>query len=73
MKKTGLFKIIMFVLLGIVVATWIFSAGYFNEGELTDLGMYNIGFFDYFQLLFGSFEFSYFIQIFILLVSIGAL
>ncbi len=73
MKKTGLFKIIMFVLLGIVVATWIFSAGYFNEGKLTDLGMYNIGFFDYFQLLFGSFEFSYFIQIFILLVSIGAL
>ena len=73
MKKTGLFKIIMFVLLGIVVATWIFSAGYFNEGELTNLDMYNIGFFDYFQLLFGSFEFSYFIQIFILLVSIGAL
>ncbi len=73
MKKTGLFKIIMFVLLGIVVATWIFSAGYFNEGQLTNLDMYNIGFFDYFQLLFGSFEFSYFIQIFILLVSIGAL
>lgn len=73
MKKTGLFKIIMFVLLGMVVATWIFSAGYFNEGELTNLDMYNIGFFDYFQLLFGSFEFSYFIQIFILLVSIGAL
>lgn len=73
MKKTGLFKIIMFVLLGILVVTWIFSAGYFNEGEFVDLGMYNIGFFDYFQLLFGSFEFSYFIQILILLVSIGAL
>lgn len=73
MKKTGLFKIIMFILLGIVVCTWIFSASYFNEGELVDLGMYNIGFFDYFQLLFGSFEFTYFLQIFILLVSIGAL
>lgn len=73
MKKTGLFKIIMFVLLGIVLSTWIFSASYFNNGEIADVGMYNIGFFDYFQLLFGTFEFTYFIQIFILLVSIGAL
>ena len=73
MKKTGLFKIIMFILLGIIVATWIFSASYFTEGNLSDLGMYNVGFFDYFSLLFGSFEFSYFIQIFLLLVSIGAL
>ncbi len=73
MKKTGLFKIIMWVLLGMVVATWIFSAGFFNEGSLSDLGMYNIGFFDYFSLIFGSFEFTYFLQILILLVSIGAL
>lgn len=73
MRKTGLFKIIMFILLGIVVATWIFSASYVNNGELVELGMYNVGFFDFFQLLFGSFEFEYFIQIFILLVSIGAL
>ena len=73
MKKTGLFKIIMFVLLGIIVATWIFSASYFNTGEIADVGMYNIGFFDIFQLVFGAFEFTYFIQIFILLVSIGAL
>lgn len=73
MKKTGLFKIIMFVLLGIIVATWIFSASYFNNGEIADVGMYNIGFFDIFQLIFGAFEFTYFIQIFILLVSIGAL
>ena len=73
MRKTGLFKIIMFILLGIVVTTWIFSASYINNGELVELGMYNVGFFDFFQLLFGSFEFEYFIQIFILLVSIGAL
>ena len=73
MKKTGLFKIIMFILLGMVVATWIFSASYFNEGNLAELGMYNIGFFDYFSLIFGSFEFAYFLQIFILLLSIGAL
>ena len=73
MKKTGLFKIIMYVLLGIVVMTWIFSASYFQDGELAEMGMYNIGFFDYFQLLFSSFAFSYFIQILILLVSVGAL
>ena len=73
MKKTGLFKILMFTLLGILVLTWIFSASYYSEGTIELLGMYNIGFFDYFQLLFSSFEFAYFIQIFILLVSIGAL
>lgn len=72
MKKTGLSKIIMFILLGMVVVTWFVSASYY-EGEVVELGMYNIGFFDYFQLLIGSFEFSYFIQILILLVSIGAL
>ena len=53
MKKTGLFKIIMFVLLGIIVATWIFSASYFNTGEIADVGMYNIGFFDIFQFKCG--------------------
>ena len=73
MKKTGLFKITMFVLLGMVLLSWIFSASYFNEGELVDLGMYQLGFFDFFQLLFASFEFQYFLQILILLVSIGAL
>ena len=73
MKKTGLFKIIMFILLGMVVATWIFSASYFSEGNLAELGMYNIGIFDFFSLIFGSFEFAYFLQIFFLLISIGAL
>ncbi len=73
MKKTGLFKIIMFILLGMVVATWIFSAGYFNETEVVAVDMYNVGFFDFFALIIGAFEFEYFIQILILLVSIGAL
>ena len=72
MKKTGLFKITMFVLLGIVLLSWIFSPSYFSEGELVDLGMYQLGFFDFFQLLFASFEFQYFLQMLILLVSIGA-
>lgn len=72
MKKTGLFKIIMFILLGIVIATWIFSASYFNNNALSDLQMKNIGFFDYFSLLFGSFQFEYFLQAFLLLICIGA-
>ena len=72
MKKTGLFKILLFVLLGIVVTTWIFSASYYSDSAIQDLDMYNIGFFDFWQLLFGSFEFSYFIQILILIVSVGA-
>ena len=49
MKKTGLFKIIMFTLLAIVVITWIVPASYFNSGELAELGKYRIGFFDFFQ------------------------
>ena len=72
MKKTGLFKIIMFILLGMVVATWIFSASYYNDGNLAELGMYNVGLVDFFSLIFGSFEFSYFLQIFIFLICIGA-
>ncbi len=73
MKKTGLFKIIMFVLLGVIVATWIFSASYFTNGTISDLDMYNVGFFDFWQLLFGTFEFQYFIQIGLLILSVGAL
>ena len=73
MKKTGLFKIIMFILLGIVIATWLFSGSYFYNGDFTELGMKNIGFFDYFSLLFGALEFEYFLQTLILLLSIGAL
>ncbi len=73
MKKTGLFKIIMFVLLGSVIASWIFSASYYNEGNLADLGMNNVGIFDYFSLVIKSFSFAYFAQIMLLLISIGAL
>ena len=72
-RKTGLFTIIMFVLLGILLITWFIPAGYFENGQLSDLGMYRVGFFDFFQLLFGSFQFAYFIQIVMLIVSVGAL
>ncbi len=71
-KKTGLFKIIMFILLGMVVATWFFSASYYYNGALMDMQMKNIGFFDYFSLIFGSFEFEYFLQTFIFLICVGA-
>lgn len=71
-KKTGLFTIIMCVLLGVMVVTWLVPASSFSGGELAELGMYRIGFFDFFQLLFGSFQFAYFIQILTLLVMIGA-
>ena len=71
-KKTGLFKIIMFILLGMVVLSWLFSASYFYNGELMDMEMKNIGFFDYFSLIFGAFEFEYFLQSFIFLICIGA-
>ena len=73
MKKTGLFKIIMFVLLGIVIASWIFSRSYFDEGSLAEIGMSNVGIFDYFSLMISSFGFEYFFRIIILLFSIGAL
>lgn len=72
-KKSDLFKNLVFALLQIVILTWVLSASYFTAGELSNLGMYRIGFFDFFQLLFGSFQFAYFIQIMMLLVSIGAL
>jgi len=71
-KKTGLFKIIMFILLGMVVASWFFSASYYYNDQLMDMQMKNIGFFDYFSLIFGAFEFEYFLQTFIFLICIGA-
>ena len=73
MKKTGLFKIIMFTLLGTVVASWIFSASYYSEGNLADLGMNNVGIFDSFAYFIKSMGFAYFIQIVLLFLSIGAL
>ena len=72
-KKTALFKNIIYILLQVVIITWFLPASYFSEGELVELEMNRIGFFDFFQLLFGSFQFQYFIQILLLLVSIGAL
>ena len=73
MKKTGLFKIIMFVLLGVLVLSWIFSASYFNEGNLVELGFYNIGFHDFFSLTLDTFKYADFLGLPLFLLSVGAL
>lgn len=76
MKKNGLFKIIMFVLLGVLLVTWLIPSGYFGGGEYVEISTAEvdpIGFFDFFQLIFMSFKYEYFIQTALLLVSIGAL
>ncbi len=73
MKKTGLFKILMFILMAIVVITWFVPASYFEAGELVEYGsVYRLGFFDFFQLIFGSFEFKYFLQIAFFILCVGA-
>lgn len=72
-KNNGLFKNILFILFEIVLITWFVPAGYFDNGQMSNVGMYSVGFFDFFQLLFGTFEFAYFLQMLILIVSIGAL
>ena len=73
MKKTGLFKIIMFTLLGMIVATYIFSGSYFEDGSLTELGMNYTGLFDAFSMFYKSFLIEYFVQTIILVLAIGAL
>ena len=72
MKKTGLFKILMGMLLAIIIISWIVPASFLENGELVEMGMYRLGFFDIFQLLFGTFQFKYFAQIFIFILTIGA-
>ena len=72
MKKTGLFKIIMIVLLIAAVLSWFFSASYFSEGSLSPVGMNNVGLFDFFTLLSNSLRFEYFFEIVLLLLAIGA-
>ena len=71
-KKTGLFKILLFILLGMVLATWIFSASYYYNNELMDMDMKNVGLFDAFSLAYSSFGFEYFLNMFLFLLSIGA-
>ena len=73
MKKTGLFKIIMFMLLGMIVATYIFESSYFQEGQFSVLTMNYTGLFDAFSMFFKSLLVEYFAQVLIIVLAIGAL
>ena len=73
MKKSGLFKIIMFTLLGMIVASWFISATYFENETLSELGMNYAGLFDAFSMFFKSFLIEYFVQVLLLLLSIAGL
>lgn len=73
MKKTGLFKILIFTLLGILVLSWLVPASSFENGELVEYGVTaKLGFFDFFTTIFNSFEFQYFVEIGFFVLAVGA-
>lgn len=77
MKKTGLFKVLLCVLLVVVVLSWLLPSNYFYMGQLiklteADYGVLRIGFFDIFQFLFGSYQYSSFLQILFFILAVGA-
>ena len=73
MKKNGLFKIILILILAVSAITWIVPASYFSGSEIADLGMNRIGFFDFFNFISSTFIFKYFLQVVFFILSIGAL
>ena len=50
MKKSGLFKIILILILVVSAITWLVPASYYSGSEIAELGMNRIGFFDFFNL-----------------------
>lgn len=77
MKKTGLFKVLLCVLLVVVLLSWLLPSNYFYMGQLIELteadyGVLRIGFFDIFQFLFGTYQYSSFLQILFFILSVGA-
>lgn len=73
MKKNGLFKIILILLIAVSIITWFVPASYYSGSELAEVGMYRVGFFDFFQYISLTFQFQYFIQSILLILAIGAL
>lgn len=73
MKKNGLFKILLILLIAISIVTWFVPASYYSGTEMVDLGMYRVGFFDFFQFIYLTYGFQYFFEIILLLLAIGAL
>ncbi len=72
MKKNGLFKIILILLIAVSIITWFVPASYYSGTELAEVGMYRVGFFDFFQYISLTFQFQYFIQAILLILAIGA-
>lgn len=72
MKKNGLFKIILILLIAVSIITWFVPASYYSGNELAEVGMYRVGFFDFFQYISLTFQFQYFIQTIFLILAIGA-
>lgn len=73
MKKDGLFKIILILLVAVSIITWFVPASYYSGNELAEVGMYRVGFFDFFQFISLTFQFQYFVQTILLILAIGAL
>ena len=49
MKKTGLFRILIFTIMGMLVLSWLIPASAFENGELVKYGVTaKLGFFDFF-------------------------
>lgn len=73
MKKTGLFKILLCLLVVVAIGSWFINLTYFSQGELIPLPeqyQASIGIFDIFQITFATV--SYFSDKLIFLLSVGA-
>ncbi len=73
MKKNGLFKILLILLIAVSILTWFIPASYYDGTGMVDLGMFRIGFFDFFQFINLTFDFSNFFVVILFLLAIGAL
>ena len=73
MKKTGLFRILIFTIMGMLVLSWLIPASAFENGELVKYGVTaKLGFFDFFTSIFNSFKFQYFLEVALFILSVGA-
>ncbi len=73
MKKTGLFRILIFTIIGMLVLSWLIPASTFENGELVKYGVTaKLGFFDFFTSIFNSFKFQYFLEVALFILSVGA-
>lgn len=71
MKKNGLLKILVVILLVISLMTWFIPAGYY-QGSYVDNGFIRLGFFDIWQYVVLPFFQSVFIEVLIFILAVGA-